>query len=91
MNLNYWASRNYIATEKRGQISKDTTSIDFINKTYEEVNELVESVDYSNYTFDPKESVDIILVQLSMLRHFYPFDDIEKMIKDKVRFNEKRP
>ena len=89
MELNEIIKRNYEATVKRGQISNKTTVSDFLNKTDEEVQELKDSCKGSPiYPFDPKEAIDIILVQTSMLHH-YGFN-AEKIMIEKVLYNEKR-
>jgi len=89
MKLKEIIKRNYKATVRRGQISKKTSFVDFYLKTEEEFDELKMSTWTSNiYPFDPKESIDIILVQFSMLNH-YGFD-VEKLLIEKVLFNEKR-
>ncbi|HAT76777.1 MAG TPA: hypothetical protein DCS19_08005 [Flavobacterium sp.] len=89
MKLKEIIKRNYEATVRRGQISIKTSFVDFFLKTEEEFDELKMSTWTSNiYPFDPKESIDIILVQFSMLNH-YGFD-VEKLLIEKVLFNEKR-
>lgn len=89
MELKEIIKRNYEATVKRGQISNKTTVSDFLKKTDEEVQELKDSRKGSAiYPFDPKESIDIILVQTSMLHH-YGFDT-EKLLTEKMLFNEQR-
>jgi len=82
--------RNYAAAERRKQISNKSTVSDFLAKTDEEVQELKESRKSSSiYPFDPKEAVDVILVQFTMLHH-YGFD-VEKLIVEKMMYNEIRP
>ena len=89
MELNEIIKRNYEATVRRGQISNKTTVSEFIKKTDEEVQELKDSRKGSTiYPFDPKEAVDIILVQTAMLHH-YGFDT-EKIMTEKMLFNEQR-
>jgi len=90
MELKEIIKRNYEATVRRGQISNKTTVSDFLNKTDEEVQELKDSRKGSQiYPFDPKEAIDIILVQTAMLQH-YGFDT-ERLLIEKTLFNEKRP
>lgn len=90
MELKEIIKRNYEATVKRGQISNKTTVSDFLKKTDEEVQELKDSRKGSPiYPFDPKEAIDIILVQTAMLHH-YGFN-IEKLLTEKMLFNEQRP
>lgn len=90
MNIQEIVKRNYDATVRRGQISNKSTVSDFLNKTDEEVQELKDSrKTCSNiYPFDPKEAIDIILVQTSMLHH-YGFD-VEKLLVEKMQYNEIR-
>lgn len=88
-NLNEIIKRNYEATVRRGQISNKTNVSDFFKKTDEEVQELKESINISAiYPFDPKEAIDIILVQTAMLHH-YGFNT-ELLLNEKVIFNEQR-
>ena len=90
MELKEIIKRNYEATVRRGQISNKTTVSDFLNKTDEEVQELKDSRKGSQiYQFDPKEAIDVILVQTAMLYH-YGFD-VEKLLTEKMLFNEQRP
>ena len=90
MELNEIIKRNYEATVKRGQINSKTTFDDFVAKTDEEVQELINSYFKKEYNpFDPKEVIDVILVQTALLHH-YGFDT-EKLLSEKMLFNEQRP
>lgn len=90
MELKEIIKRNYEATVKRGQITSKTTFDDFVAKTDEEVQELVNSYFRKEHDpFDPKEAIDVILVQTAMLHH-YGFD-VEKLLTEKMLFNEQRP
>ena len=90
MELNEIIKRNYEATVKRGQINSKTTFDDFVAKTDEEVQELINSYFKKEYNpFDPKEAIDVILVQTALLHH-YSFDT-EKLLSEKMLFNEQRP
>ena len=86
MDIKEIQERNYEATVKRGQITKETKDIQFINKIFDEVDELHSS----NYekNLDPKELADIILVCLSFAKH--KNIDIIKVMQEKVIFNENR-
>jgi hypothetical protein len=90
MNLNEISGRNYAANVRRGQIKKSIRVSDFIDKTKEELQELEDSVGVSHiHPFDPKEAVDILLVQTALLHHFGY--DVEKLVIEKMLFNETRP
>ena len=89
MELKEIIKRNYEATVRRGQINNKTTVSDFLKKTDEEVQELKDSRKGSQiYPFDPKEAIDVILVQTAMLHH-YGFDT-EKLLAEKMLYNEQR-
>ena len=67
--------RNYKATERRGLINKDTTTVDFIDKITEETNEMYQSwanyqFDHLSGMFDPSELADIVIVCESMALHY---------------------
>ena len=76
--------RNYLATINRGQITKETTIKQFVSKLLDEVEELEESINDSN--FDKLELVDCFLVCASAILFFKCTDSI----KQKVLINEKR-
>jgi len=86
------ADRNYNAQLKRGTITDETCADDFIEKIDEEVEELNVSIFRIQEKFedgcDPKELADIILVCLSMAKHFKI--DIFKVLEEKVVYNENR-
>jgi len=87
MKIEEIQERNYNATVKRGQISKETGDVSFLVKLQEEFLEL------SNHyiktgKLDPKELADIILVSLSFAKH--KNIDIMKVMEEKVLFNETR-
>lgn len=83
-------NRNYIATVKRGKIIKKTTIYEFIEKIYEEVDELNSSWLYSELglDFDEFELADIIIVCLCMAKHFKV--NINDIIEQKTIINETR-
>ena len=76
--------RNYLATVNRGLITKETTIKQFVSKLLDEVEELEESINDSN--FDKFELVDCFLVCASAILFFKCTDSI----KQKVLINEKR-
>ena len=86
------ADRNYNAQLKRGTITDKTIGDDFLCKIQEEIDELADS--YTRYLYiekeqiDEKELADIILVCLSMAKHFKI--DIFKVLEEKVVYNENR-
>lgn len=79
---------NYKSIVKRGLITPNTTKKQFIDKIYEEVNEL--ECEYLNkFGFvDEFELADIILTCLNMAKHYNI--DIEKVLKEKIKINENR-
>ncbi len=82
---------NYKVTIKRGLISPSTTVQDFIDKIYEEVDELQNEIDTGKtYNFDKLkyELADVILTCLNMSKHFNI--DIEQQMKSNVRRNKCR-
>jgi NTP pyrophosphatase (non-canonical NTP hydrolase) len=82
---------NYKVTIKRGLISPSTTVQDFIDKIYEEVDELQNEIDAGKtYNFDKLkyELADVILTCLNMSKHFNI--DIEQQMKSNVRRNKFR-
>jgi len=90
MTFNEALQRNYQASVKRGKITNNTSSEEFVEKIKEEVNELHEShVAFNDsFMFDSQELADVILVCLAMAYHFdiNIWDEIEL----KVKFNELR-
>lgn len=87
MNLQKIIDRNYKANVKRGKINEKTTFREFCDKIYEEVNELDDKYCF-NDNIDPLEMADIILVVLSMAKHFNI--DIQKALEEKTIINEER-
>ena len=82
---------NYKVTIKRGLISPSTNVQDFIDKIYEEVDELQNEIDGGKtYNFDKLkyELADVILTCLNMSKHFNI--DIEQQMKSNVRRNKFR-
>ena len=86
MEIKEIVGRNYYATKKRGQINTDTTSIDFLIKIEEELEELAESCIGND--FDVKELADIVLVCFAMAQH-NKIDLLDAM-KNKMKYNEIR-
>ena len=86
--------RNYAAQVKRGQITPETIPYKFVEKLYEELNELDNEIyDIDDWVLIPnekakKELIDIMLVCFSMAKHFGI--DWQQVMTDKVEFNEKR-
>lgn len=84
--------RNYLATVRRGLITPETTTRDFILKVKEECQELHKSyIDKcweNGLKFDEKELADIALVCFAMAEH-YGIDLVDEMRK-KTEFNEQR-
>jgi len=78
--------RNYAATEKRGLINDKTDFIDFITKINEEMFELKDS--YNETEFDPSELADIVIVCESMALHYGI--DLQKEKELKMIYNELR-
>jgi NTP pyrophosphatase (non-canonical NTP hydrolase) len=81
-------NRNYTAQLKRGKVTKKIDFYDWIIDIRDEVNELWNSYPKHNSTFDEKELADIILVCLSMSKHYKI--DIVKALEEKTLFNEER-
>lgn len=86
--------RNYAAQIKRGQITPEKIPYKFVEKLYEELNELDNEIyDIDDWVLIPnekakKELIDIMLVCFSMAKHFGI--DWQQVMKDKVEYNEKR-
>ena len=87
MEIKEIQERNYEATVKRGQITKETMSFEFVDKLKEELSEL-ENHYFINGFIDEKELADVILVCLSFAKH--KNIDIMKVMQEKVIFNENR-
>jgi NTP pyrophosphatase (non-canonical NTP hydrolase) len=81
-------NRNYTAQLKRGKITSKIDFYDWIIDIRDEVNELWNSYPKHNSTFDEKELADIILVCLSMSKHYNI--DIVKVLEEKTKYNEER-
>jgi NTP pyrophosphatase (non-canonical NTP hydrolase) len=81
-------NRNYTAQLKRGKVTSKIDFYDWIIDIRDEVNELWNSYPKHNSTFDEKELADIILVCLSMSKHYQI--DIVKVLEEKTKYNEER-
>jgi NTP pyrophosphatase (non-canonical NTP hydrolase) len=88
MTIKEIINRNYAAQLKRGKITKKIDFYDWIIDIRDEVNELWNSYPKHNSTFDEKELADIILVCLSMSKHYNI--DIVKVLEEKTKYNEER-
>lgn len=95
MDLKEITERNYKATVKRGIITDRTEFIDFIDKLEEEWIEVRESVELVSISkrpwtvkFDEKELSDVIIVCLSIAKHYGI--DIQKALEEKTLYNEQR-
>lgn len=92
MTIQELITRNYQSTVNRGKINIFTTSDEFLAKIDEEVQELKDSfLPFGNEnepSFDPKELADIIFVCFNFAKHFDI--DIEKVLEEKLIFNENR-
>jgi hypothetical protein len=88
MTIKEIINRNYAAQLKRGKVTKKIDFYDWIIDIRDEVNELWNSYPKHNSTFDKKELADIILVCLSMSKHYNI--DIVKSLEEKTLFNEER-
>ena len=88
MTIKQIINRNYAAQLKRGKVTKKIDFYDWIIDIRDEVNELWNSYPKHNSTFDEKELADIILVCLSMSKHYNI--DIVKVLEEKTKYNEKR-
>jgi len=81
-------NRNYAAQLKRGKVTSKIDFYDWIIDIRDEVNEIWNSYPKHNSTFDEKELADIILVCLSMSKHYNI--DIVKVLEEKTKYNEER-
>lgn len=96
MDLKEIQERNYQATVKRGLISNKTTIEQFLDKIFEELEELDCSLwDYTkrkrkkSFCKNSKlEMADIILTVLAMAKHYDI--DIQKALEEKTIINENR-
>ena len=79
---------NYKVTVDRGLIKPSTTYNEFLDKIFEEVDELCLSYDYNDFENTKEELADVIMVCLNMAKHFNI--DIIKEIKNKIEINKKR-
>lgn len=80
--------RNHKSIVDRGLITPNTTKMQFIDKIFEEVNELESYYLDNNGEIDEFELADIILVCLNMAKHYNI--DIEKILLEKIKINERR-
>ena len=78
---------NYQSILKRGLINENTTSLDFIMKLEEEVQEFIEAEKFGLEN-ENEELADIILVCFNIAKHYDI--DIEKELKNKIEINYKR-
>jgi len=89
MTIKEIIDRNYAAQIKRGQITTKSDIDTFWWKIDSELHELADSVTLMKPNeFDPKELADIILVCLSMSKHYNI--DIVKVLEEKTLYNETR-
>jgi NTP pyrophosphatase (non-canonical NTP hydrolase) len=88
MTIKEIINRNYAAQLKRGKVTKKIDFYDWIIDIRDEVNELWNSYPKHNSSFDEKELADIILVCLSMSKHYNI--DIVKALEEKTKYNEER-
>jgi NTP pyrophosphatase (non-canonical NTP hydrolase) len=88
MTIKEIINRNYAAQLKRGKVTSKIDFYDWIIDIRDEVNELWNSYPKHNSTFDEKELADIILVCLSMSKHYNI--DIVKALEEKTKYNEER-
>ena len=77
---------NYASIVARGLITESTSFDDFLNKAYEELNEL--SLETSGGAGFREELADCIMVLLNMAKHYDI--DIIKEIENKIKINYKR-
>ncbi len=78
---------NYKSIVKRGLITPETDSSDFIMKLEEEVQELIEAENFSLNNRN-EELADVVLVCLNYARHLGI--DIEKELQNKIKINNTR-
>jgi len=79
---------NYKTIVDRGLITPSTTHTEFLDKIYEEADELCLSYDYNDFENTKEELADVILTCLNMARHFNI--DIMKEMKNKIEINRNR-
>tara|TARA_R100000541_G_scaffold59193_1_gene72229 strand:- start:973 stop:1236 length:264 start_codon:yes stop_codon:yes gene_type:complete len=79
---------NYKVTVDRGLIKPSTTYTEFLDKIYEEADELCLSYDYNDFENTKEELADVILTCLNMAKHFN-IDIIQEM-KNKIEVNRTR-
>lgn len=92
--------QNYESIVKRGLITLNTTTNDFVDKLFEEVSEVdqlclfapeisehldIECIDIEKLSY---EIADVILTALNFAKHYDI--DIERYLKDKIEINFKR-
>lgn len=90
MNIKEITGRNYYATKKRGQITPETTLLDFIVKISDETEELYQSwFDSKDCTdYDIKELADVVLVCFSLAK--FTNKDLLQAMQEKMLYNETR-
>lgn len=76
---------NYDSIVRRGLINKETNIDDFFDKLDEEVNEMKNSHNSNEFSF---ELADVILVCLNIAKHYNI--DIEYFLKEKIKQNYER-
>lgn len=79
---------NYKTIVDRGLINPSTTYVEFLDKIYEEADELCLSYDYNDFENTKEELADVILTCLNMARHFNI--DIMQEMKNKIEVNRNR-
>ena len=85
MNLEKIIEQNYDSIVKRGLINKETSIDDFFDKLNEEINEMQNSHNNNEFSF---ELADVILVCLAIAKHYDI--DIEYFLKEKIKINYER-
>ena len=80
--------RNYKSIVNRGLITPDTTKQDFLNKLYEEINELEIEINNNNFENIKFELSDVILTALNFAYHYNI--DIMEYLEKKILINYKR-
>lgn len=95
MNLKEIIEQNYKSIVKRGLITTDTTTTDFMDKLYEElievndvlINQLI-NIDLPIKEELSFELADVILTALNFAKHYDI--DIEHYLKEKIKINFER-
>jgi hypothetical protein len=89
--------QNYEITRQRGLIDDNTTAFEFIEKLTEEYNELIDA--YQNFVTNPNkqtnkifnlELIDIKQVIQAYFYHFFSYETMIELEKDKIEINRAR-